>query len=398
MAHSVSVIHRTDKAREDGRAPVWIRVTIHRKSRYISTGVLVEPEHWNESKRVVRRTHELASKLNKTIEEVRREVQDAAYDFDSARAVKDAVTSDSKGLSAYLDQYIERLRSRDQYWERKKYNTTRNKLHGALGSNLSWDDLTPQALSQLERYCREERENNPNTTRKELVRLRALVNKAIREGVLGADKDPFRRFDIPSRVPTDRRSLTHEDIQALSGLDLPEGSREMRSCDAFILAFYGGGIRFSDVCQLRRSDISGSRLRYRMMKTDQVVSIDLPPVALDIVERWERIHDGQFLLPLLEKGDDRDPVHLRKRISSRNVQTNNDLKPLAKQAGIYKPEEVTFHVARHSFADVARKRSGDIYAISKALGHASLSVTESYLASFDQDAVDSLTNQMWSNK
>lgn len=71
---------------------------------------------------------------------------------------------------------------------------------------------------------------------------------------------------------------------------------------------------------------------------------------------------------------------------------------LARQANIHKPDEVTFHVARHSFADVARQRSKDIYAISKALGHASLSVTESYLASFDQDAVDSLTDQMWNDE
>jgi len=161
-------------------------VTINRKSRFLSTGILVEPRHWNDNKCEVRRFHELASTYNQSIQDLRHDIEATAQNLNSAQAVKEAIMSDEKGLSAYLNQYIDRLRSRDQYWERKKYNTTRNKLHGALGTNLSWDDLTPKALAEVERYCREEKGNNPNTTRKELVRLRALVNRAIKEGVLDA--------------------------------------------------------------------------------------------------------------------------------------------------------------------------------------------------------------------
>jgi integrase/recombinase XerD len=56
---------------------------------------------------------------------------------------------------------------------------------------------------------------------------------------------------------------------------------------------------------------------------------------------------------------------------------------------------VSFHVARHSYADFARTRSGDLFAISKALGHASLQITQTYLKSFDRDAVDRLSEQLW---
>lgn len=56
---------------------------------------------------------------------------------------------------------------------------------------------------------------------------------------------------------------------------------------------------------------------------------------------------------------------------------------------------LSFHVARHSFADFARRQSGDLYAVSKALGHTSLQVTQNYLRSFDKDAVDKLAKSLW---
>ena len=58
-------------------------------------------------------------------------------------------------------------------------------------------------------------------------------------------------------------------------------------------------------------------------------------------------------------------------------------------------EGLSTHVARHSFADYARQRTGDLYAISKSLGHGNLQTTQTYLKSFDRDAVDKLADELW---
>jgi integrase len=395
MSITVTPVLRRSKARADGRAPVWIRITADRKSRYISTGIQIEPGYWNDTKRVVRRSHELASAYNAKIRTLRLDAEKAALNASSAQAVKAEVTSDGSSLTHYFESFIGNLRARDQYWERKKYQTTLNKLHEALGDSLSWDDLTPKALRNLERHCREVRENNPNTTRKELSRVRRVVNRAIKDGVIRAGEDPFLRYELPEGVTPERRRLSVKEIRAVEDLDLPVESDLRRDRDAFVLAFFGGGIRFGDVCQLTPENVEDGRLRYRMMKTGTGVSIDLPDKALSIIERWTEAHSGPFLFPYLEEGDDRDPVHLRKRISVWNQMANRSLKALARQAEIASPDEVTFHVARHSFADYARKRADNLYDVSKALGHSSLTITESYLAAFDQDAVDRLTKKMW---
>ena len=394
---SVRPVLRTSKERDDGRAPVWIRITKNRKSRYISTGIYIDPDYWNDNKREVRKSHELASAYNDKIRTLRIDCERAALEADTAQAAKDEVVGESGSFTQFFERFIGRLKARDQYWERKKYNTTLNKLQEALGKNIRWADLTPDALSKLERHCREERDNNPNTTRKELSRVRRVVNQAIKESVISAGDDPFLAYEMPERVEPDRRSLSLDEMKAIEGLDLDPTSDKARDRDAFLFAFYGGGVRFSDICCLRPSNVQEGRLEYRMMKTENLVRIPLPDPALEIVRRWADAHDEPYLFPYLEQGDEDDPVHLRKRISVWNQMANRNLKELAQEAEISSPDDVTMHVARHSFGDLARRRGDDLYAVSQALGHSDLKTTERYLAAFDDEAVNNLTDQIWSD-
>jgi integrase len=135
-----------------------------------------------------------------------------------------------------------------------------------------------------------------------------------------------------------------------------------------------------------------------MMKTERLVSLPLPEPAQKIASRWIDRHDRPFVFPFLEEGETTEYDRLRRRINSNNTIVNGHLKSVARKADIRSPDEVTFHVARHSFADFARRRSSDLYAVSKALGHSDLDTTEEYLAGFDQDAVDNLlNNEVWTD-
>ena len=123
-----------------------------------------------------------------------------------------------------------------------------------------------------------------------------------------------------------------------------------------------------------------------MLKTGSPVSIPIPEDARAILRPYLD-RKVAYVFPLLSEGDERDSVRLRRRISSRNVVINRNLKTVAEMAGI-KPDGLSMHVARHSFADYARQKSGNLFAISKALGHRDLTTTQQYLKSFDREAVD----------
>ncbi len=408
---TVALVLRKSKARPTGEAPVWLRVTHDRRSRfYTGTGVAVPSRDWNPKRRRVRSSHDLADAYNAKLGDLLSRARAAALDADSADDVLAALEGAGRGsLSDFLDRYVARLRAAGQTWERKKYETLKRKLTAALGWPLTWAQLTPDALAAFEAHLKTEAKNGPNTIRKELGRLRRVAKLAIREGRLEAGADPFARYRLPKKAPIDRRRLAVDEVAALLALGADEGvtpgSRLAAVRDLFALQFYTAGARVSDALQFTPDNVRGGRVSYTMQKTGAPHSVKVPPPAEPIVTRLvaaveardeeARARFGRYLVPLLKPGDDSDGDDLRRRINSASSVVNRLLKDLAERAEI-DPTGLSSHVARHSFADLAR-RSGDVYAVSKALGHSDLATTERYLASFDREAVDNLTDSLWSN-
>lgn len=401
---SVKLVLRVSNKRTDGTAPVHIRVTANRKSRFKATGVYVLPREWNDTKQQVRASHELAPTLNEKLQTLLNEARTIALHTPSADAVKAALGGTQGSLTAFFERFIGDLDARAQYWEARKYRVTLGKLQACLGQVINWGEVNRATLVRFERYLREPKDgrpgNGPNTTQKEMTRLRRVYKQAIREGTIPPAEDPFLLYEKPGGQRVHRRKLSLEEVLALARIDetagLVRGTLEERARDAFVFAFYAGGIRFSDVACLKAADISAGRVAYRMMKTGTLMSIPLPPAAQQIASKYasDAQTRGGYLFPILSAGDERDGVHLRRRISSRNAQFNEALKRVAVKAGLA-PDGLSTHVARHSFADYARRASGDVFAISKMLGHGNLATTETYLRTFDLDAVDHLAGQIW---
>ena len=398
---SVRLTLQTRKQKRDGTAPVWLRVTVNRKSRYRSTGIAVEPKHWNNDKQLVRRSHPLWEAYNAKLADLVIEAKQATLDGGTAQAVKDQLEGTKGSLSAFFSQFIDDLDARDAFWEWKKYRVTRGKLEACLGSGnpreVQFADLDRAALVRFETYLRKTRGNAPNTIRKEMQRLRRVVRAAVKADLLSPGDDPFLVYDRPKGEKPDRLKLTLSDVLAIAAVKA--GSPvDVLARDAFAFSFYGGGVRFSDVATLRPDDVrtvDGTvRLTYRMLKTSTLVDLPLPPPAVAIAERYAAA-GGAFMFPMLVEGEDEDPVRLRRRISSWNAQINVALKTLATAAKIDQADRVSFHASRHAYAVFATSKSGDLFAISKALGHTSLQVTQQYLRSFDRDATDRLSEQLW---
>lgn len=396
MTPSVRTLLRTSKARKDGTAPVWIRITANRKSRYLSTGIHLLPQHWNERKRQVRSSHELAAAYNARLQQLLIEAQEQALSSSSALEVKAAlVGSGPSSFTGFFQRYIDDLDTAGRFWEWKKYRVTLGKLTDALGASLLWDELDRSALIQFERHLRETCKNNPNTIRKEMQRLRRVIKQAIQEGIIEVAADPFLTYRRPPAKKPNRRKLSLEEVDLLAKGMFAEGTWERWARDAWLFAYYAGGMRFSDVACLRAKNIKEARVSYSMLKTGHPLSIPLPEEALTLLQSYlDGKEPDAFVFPFLAAGDDKNGVHLRRRISSKNVLVNKALKRVAEQVGL-DAEGLSMHVARHSFADFARRRSGNLYAISKTMGHRNLATTEQYLKSLDQEAVDELAETLW---
>lgn len=335
----------------------------------------------------------MAVAYNAKLHDLRLEAERLGLDANTARDVKQKLAGTGGTLSGYLEQFIIGLDQKRRFWSWKRYRVVRGKLHDCFGSRLDWSDLD---LVRFERYMADTLGNGPNTIRKELALLRSLFGKAVKEDVIRADQNPFLRYDPPKAKQPDRRKLTMEEIDQLAAAKLAPDSWAAKARDAWLISFYLGGMRFGDLASLKVEHLQNGRCTYRMNKTDKMVSVPIPEAARRLLGPYlDGKEPEDFALPFLRRGDDADPRTLRRRISSKNTLCNRFIKEAAAQAGLDDAYRISMHLARHSFADYARAKSGDLYAISKTLGHSSLQITQTYLKSFDQEAVDQLADTLW---
>jgi len=67
---------------------------------------------------------------------------------------------------------------------------------------------------------------------------------------------------------------------------------------------------------------------------------------------------------------------------------NKDLTEIGKIAKIPNPDQITFYVARHTFATVLKDSGHSVEMIKELLGHEDIKTTQIYLGSFDDATKD----------
>jgi integrase/recombinase XerD len=170
-------------------------------------------------------------------------------------------------------------------------------------------------------------------------------------------------------------------------------------------------MRSADVIQLRVGNLKeGNPPEYEMDKTGKLMSMKLKEFDWRIIRLFgdpaAATRKSDYLFGLLDDNarytryvafadkqqmpEEIDRI-LYNKISSIQTMINKNLKERARLAGI--DEKITFHTARHSFADKARRKMKEtsnvtIDDIRNSLGHARLETTQRYLASFDREGLD----------
>ncbi|MFO8066420.1 MAG: site-specific integrase, partial [Bacteroidales bacterium] len=259
---------------------------------------------------------------------------------------------------------------------------------------LTFEEIDISFLEEFQKYLRK-LGNNQTTISKYLKALRSTYYKAIDSGKYSSQANPFTSFKIKVGQPNKDR-LTLEEIIKIENLELSRGTLISHVRNAFLFSFYNAGIRISDLLMLTWGNIQNGRLVYSMYKTkrDHAMLLKEKPLAILDQYRTEDSKKEDYIFPFFKNNIDySDPVFLHNQIGAKTALINKYLKLIATKAEIDK--NITTHTARHSFADIARKKQKNLYNLSKALGHSSLKVTEAYMASFDDDAVDDTLNKVF---
>ena len=150
------------------------------------------------------------------------------------------------------------------------------------------------------------------------------------------------------------------------------------------------GMNMNDICRVRWQDIEGDRLTFIRQKTarstrgnQNTIKVSLFKETFDIIERWavKRKNAKDYVFPFLEH--DMTPERQKTVINQVVKITNQYMKDIAAANEI--TGDVNTYSARHSFATILLQSEAPLAFISQSLGHTSISTTESYLGSFDDE-------------
>ena len=367
--------------------------------KFVPTGLSVAKSHWNENGEIgklnwVRASRSSHREDNLLLADKIRLLRELSLIHSTPEAIVQAVdqqqpksnTGESEGLcfKVYWHQYIEDTAHRWGLHWRPKQLSSLHVLSEFHQKPLPFSSLTPQLLTRYEKW-HIEKGNAQTTAGKELSQIRAVCHAAVRDKIMGVADNPFAVYTI-RHGSGERQALTWGDLQKIEKATL-NNFEEQRSRDVFFFQLYAGGRRINEILPLKWTDIEDTSFTYtELKKGGQIVRRrrGMNKELQAILARYEqRRRDGRvFVFPVYE---DRADLNRRSVLGSGTSMINNGLYSIADRLGI---PRFSSHVARHSWADLARKAGVNIYDISKNLGHSSLTVTENYLATFDQDSAE----------
>ena len=221
----------------------------------------------------------------------------------------------------------------------------------------------------------------PNGISFYLRTFRAIINKAIKEGLIDESSYPFKNITIKSQK-TRKRAVNKDVIKMVEELDVSKEENLQLYKDLFMFSFYNRGMNFVDMAMLKISNKKNGRIEYTRQKTGQQFSIIITDKAKEIRSRYNDLkQQDSYIFPIIyRKGNE----YLDYRNSMRLM--NKKLKKISELLKLDVP--LTTYVTRHSWATIAKRSCVATAVISEGLGHTTEEITQVYLDSFENDVLD----------
>lgn len=381
--------------KKDGTQSIKLRLTINRKSIEWSMGYSIPPQHWNDKTQsvkssckevgnITRLNNLLQKEKSKAIEKIISLNDNGELNTLSLKDIKKQILNKHEDtyLIEFCNEVMDEMIQAGKVGNARVYMTMRNSVKTFLQEkDIPFRQLTYKWLKKYEAWYLG-RGNSVNGLSVNLRTLRALLNRAIKQGMASKENYPFDSYSIKHEKPK-KRAIKKEGIVKLKEFN-PTTDRQKRAKDYFFISFYLMGASFIDLAFLKVSDIHDGRIEYRRRKTGQLHSIKITePLNVILKKYLKNKQSDRFILNVI-KSMDVQKQYIEVRDELRRY--NRTLKEIGLLCKI--DSNLTSYVARHSFASLANSKNVPLTVISQALGHDNPKTTEVYLSAFNDDTMD----------
>jgi site-specific recombinase XerD len=375
------------KANAQGLAPIFQRITINGRRLDNSTGKFVDPSKWHPEMSKMRGNSEEARLINGHLDNLRTKILIAEKELN-----KKDIPVNLEALKNMLLGTKERQRLLVPIFEEhnnkikellgieyapgtyERYQTSLKHTKDFLNWKYSISDIDITKIdhafiTDYEFYLRSVRKCANNTAVKYIKNFNKIIKLCLANDWL--EKNPFANYKSKVKE-VERVYLSEGEIQNIINKNF-KTERLSLVRDIFLFSCFTG-LAYIDVKNLTKSHISigidGDKWIFtHRQKTESASKIPVLPVTQMIIDKYAdhpQAVNEEKLLPILS-----------------NQKMNAYLKEIAAVCEIEK--ELTFHIARHTFATTVTLTNGvPIESVSKMLGHKNLRTTQHYAKVLDK--------------
>ena len=368
---------RSNYVNKEGKTSVMLRIYLNNERLSLgSTGISVKSSQWDKEKeRIKGRTTE-ALNTNLQLDNIASGLQSIFRRIEMSDVVSlERIKSEFLGKKEEIDTLMQLFEKHNGDVAKQvgvsvgkatlqKYNVCKRHFSEFLEkqykrSDLKLTELTYVVIREFDLYLRTEVGQNANTATKTMKTFKTITLLGQKMGVLLHDPFMNHRFHIE---PVNRGFLTDEEILLIANKDLGISRLELVR-DIFIFSCFTG-LAYIDVSNLTPNHIVTLGDKQWIMTQRQKTSVETNVLLLDIPKAIIAKYGGKTyrngkLFPMLT-----------------NQKTNSYLKEIADICGIKK--NLTFHLARHTFATMSLSKGVPMESVSKMLGHTNIRTTQIY--------------------
>ena len=382
---SILVMLEKSKLTSDGKAPIFIRLTVEGKRAELSLGQKVALANWNMEAGQVKGSSQEARIINNNIDMAKIKLRQhydllsMNNDFVSAAMVKQAYqgkTEKCKGLLEVVGFAIEKIEKKVEHGNRAKatltkWNTTKDKAkafikHAYKSDDLPLNKLTLSFAEDFIDFLMLEHHIESNTAMKYLKTVRGVVTNAVARG--WTTHNPLCAYQC-TYIEPEKDILDENEILTMYHKKMPvERLEDVKNAYLFMCFT---GFAYTDASKLTPDNIINHfdgedwivKNREKITKAICRENVPLLPIAKEIIAKYADnayCKKHNVLLPI-----------------NSNQKYNAYLKEVADICGIKK--DLTTHTARHTFATTVTLANGvPLETVSALLGHKSIKTTQIY--------------------
>ena len=365
-----NIIFTLESRKKDGvliteNVPIRMRVNFASKRIEFTTGYRIDSAKWDADKQRVKngcsnKLKQSASEINASLLEYYTEIQSIFKRFEvedvmpTPKQIKEAFNALHKPMSEepkpkkealpcdffqVFDDFVEDC-GRQNDWTNstyEKFAAVKNHLMN-FREGLTFEFFDERGLNDYVGYLRDVKEMRNTTIGKQLSFLKWFLRWAFKKGV--HQNNAYDSYK-PKLKSTQKKIifLTWDELNRLREFKIPSNKQALeRVRDVFLFQCFTG-LRYSDVFNLRRSDIKGDHIEVTTVKTSDSLIIELNNHSKAILDKYKDVpFENDKVLPVIT-----------------NQKMNDYLKELAELAGIDEPIRQTYYKGNERIDDVTPK-------------------------------------------